>query len=82
VTVKRNGRRHSVRGELNVRELSKAGSSLTLELFVRQKRSRAKIGELVIGRGALYWYGRNRHRRKRISWTRFAEMMDKLAYED
>lgn len=48
--------RHSVRGSLHVRELSKAGSSLTLELFVRERKRRVKIGELVIGRGALYWY--------------------------
>lgn len=75
-----NRRRHSVRGSLHVRELSKAGSSLTLELFVRERKRRVKIGELVIGRGALYWYGRNRQRRKRVSWTRFSEMMDKLAY--
>ena len=37
------------------------------------------LGELEIGRGALYWTGRNRQKSKRISWTRFAEMMDELA---
>lgn len=37
---------------------------------------------MVIGRGSLYWYGRNRQKRKRIRWTKFAEMMDELAYTD
>ena len=67
---------HTVRGSLAVRELSKAGSSLNLQLYASGK----KIGELTIGRGALYWYGRNRHTSKRIRWVRFAEMMDALAY--
>ena len=41
---------------------------------------RGGMRELIIGRGSLYWYGRNRTNRKRISWTRFADMMDELAY--
>jgi hypothetical protein len=57
-------------------ELARAGSSLDLEIYA----SREKLGTLIIGRGSLYWYGRNRQKRKRISWTRFAEMMDELAY--
>ena len=57
-------------------ELAKAGSSLELEIYA----SKEKLGTLIIGRGSLYWYGRNRHKSKRISWTRFAEMMDELAY--
>jgi len=35
----------------------------------------------VLGRGSLFWRGANRQKQKRISWTRFAEMMDELAYE-
>jgi len=69
-------KRHSVRAELTVPELSKAGSSLRLDLFAHDQ----KIGELQIGRGSLFWYGRNRVKSKRIRWTRFAEMMDELAY--
>ena len=57
-------------------ELAKAGSSLDLEIYA----SKQKLGTLIIGRGSLYWYGRNRQNRKRISWTHFAEMMDELAY--
>lgn len=69
-------RKHEVRGLLTVPNLAKAGSSLNLEIFDRDE----KIGELVIGRGSLFWYGRRRQRSKRISWSRFAEFMDDLAY--
>jgi hypothetical protein len=39
-----------------------------------------KLGEITLGRGSLYWYGRYRQKRKRISWSTFAAMMDELAY--
>jgi hypothetical protein len=73
---KRLVKRHSVKAHLQVMELAKAGSSLDLEIYA----SKEKLGTLIIGRGSLYWYGRNRHKRKRVSWTRFADMMDELAY--
>ena len=73
---KRLVKKHSVKAHLQVLELAKAGSSLDLETYA----SKEKLGTLIIGRGSLYWYGRNRHKSKRISWTRFAEMMDELAY--
>ena len=73
---KRARKRHSVNAYLQVMELARAGSSLNLEIF----EAKLKIGTLVIGRGSLYWYGRNRRLRKRIDWSRFAEMMDELAY--
>jgi hypothetical protein len=68
--------KHSVRGDLKVPHLAKAGSSLNLKIYAHGE----KIGEIVLGRGSLYWCGRKRHTRKRISWSRFAEMMDELAY--
>ena len=69
-------RRHEVKATLTVHALSKAGTALNLEIFSAGQ----KIGELEVGRGSLYWTGRARHRSKRLSWTRFAEMMDQLAY--
>lgn len=69
-------RKHSVRAHLSVHELTKAGTSLTLEIHA----AREKLGELAIGRGGLFWWGAQRHKRKRLSWTRFAELMDELAY--
>ena len=70
--------RHEVKAALAHFDLAKAGSSLNLQIYAADE----KIGELEVGRGSLYWYGRNRHKSKRINWTRFAEMMDRLAYED
>lgn len=69
-------RKHEVRAELSNVELVKAKSSLRLEIFA----SKEKLGELEVGRGAIYWFGANRQKSKRIDWTRFAEMMDELAY--
>ncbi len=69
-------RTHAVRAQLNVQELTKAGTSLTLEISARGE----KIGELEIGRGSLYWKGGKRQIRKRLRWPEFAERMNKLAY--
>jgi len=48
-------RRHSVSATIGVQELSKAGTSI--KLFVH--RDELKLGELDIGRGAIYWRGGN-----------------------
>lgn len=69
-------RAHVVRAELKVHELSKAGTSLLLEIMQHGE----KIGELEIGRGSLFWRGGRRQSRKRLRWSRFAELMDDLAY--
>jgi hypothetical protein len=68
--------RHVVKAQLANFELVKAGSSLRLQIFSNEE----KIGQLEVGRGSLYWYGRNRKSRERVDWSRFAEMMDELAY--
>jgi hypothetical protein len=75
---RRSTRTHKVRGQLTVHELTKAGTSLSLEISARGE----KIGELEIGRGSLYWRGGKRQIRKRLPWSRFAELMDRLAYGD
>ena len=67
---------HTVKAALHVPGLSKAGSSLTLHIYARKE----KIGEIELGRGSLFWRGGKRQIRKRIGWSRFAEMMDDLAY--
>ena len=69
-------RKHAVRALFNIHELTKAGTSLTLEISAAGE----KIGQLEIGRGGLFWWGGRRHKSKRLSWTRFAEIMDTLAY--
>jgi hypothetical protein len=73
---KRLKRKHAVKAHLQSIDLAKAGSSIELDIYASQQ----KLGTLLIGRGSLFWYGRNRQNRKRISWTRFADMMDELAY--
>lgn len=69
-------RTHQVRATLSVLELTKAGTSLELEIFAKKE----KIGTLQIGRGSLTWFGAGRQRGKRLSWTRFAEEMNIVAY--
>lgn len=66
---------HSVSAQLSVVELTRAGTALTLEIHGAE----GKLGEMEIGRGAIYWTGRNESEPKRISWTRFAEMMDDVS---
>jgi hypothetical protein len=67
---------HTVRAALHIPGLSKAGSSLTLLIYAHDE----KIGEIELGRGSLFWRGGKRQKRKRIGWSRFADMMDDLAY--
>ena len=74
----RKRRKHEVTAELANVELVRAKSSLNLRLYAYGET----IGELKVGRGSLYWYGRKKQKGKRISWTRFADMMDQLAYGD
>src|SRR5262245_33297939 len=69
-------RKHQVKARLLNFELAKARSSLNLEIYLNEE----KIGELEIGRGSLFWAGRNRHKSKRLRWSRFVKMMDELAY--
>ena len=69
---------HAVHATLDVGELARAGNSLHLELTARGQ----KLGAMEIGRGSLYWTGRNRRTRKRISWSKFADMMDGLSASD
>lgn len=40
-----------------------------------------KLGELELGRGGVYWKGGHREKRKRLSWSKFAEVMDGIAYK-
>jgi hypothetical protein len=69
-------RKHAVYANLNVPELTKAGSSLELYVYAEGE----KLGELELGRGGVYWRGGKRHKWKRLSWSRFAEVMNDVAY--
>jgi hypothetical protein len=69
---------YEVKAEIHNATLAKAKSALTLQIY----RKDLKLGELQIGRGSLFWAGARRQSAKRIHWGRFAEMMDRLAYEN
>lgn len=71
-------RRHEVRATLGVANLTKAGTSLKLEIFAKGE----KIGQLEIGRGSMTWWGAKRKRSKTLSWSRFADHMNAMAYGD
>lgn len=68
-------KKHSVKANLHVVELSRVGSSLDLEIYADQE----KIGTIFIGHGSLVWYGGKRRRGKRIPWSSFAAKMNELA---
>jgi hypothetical protein len=69
---KRSKRKHSVRAELQIMELSKAGTSITLEIFADQE----KLGTLVVGRGSMTWYGSRWKNGRKFSWSDFAAKME------
>jgi len=74
--AKKSRKKHRVEAKLHVASLIRAGNSLNLEIYFAEE----KIGTLILGRGSLSWIGRKRQSGKRISWTRFAQMMDKEVY--
>ncbi len=71
-------KKHSVKGSLQLHQLTKAGTSIEFRIYAGNRI----IGHMIIGRGSLTWYGRKRHKRKQISWSRFAQLMDEFAYGD
>ena len=73
---KKTRRKHSVKANLHVVELTRAGSSLDLAIYADDE----KIGTMIIGSGSLLWYGGKRQKGKRIPWSQFAAKMDELAY--
>lgn len=70
-------KKHHVKCSLQLHELTRAGTSMDFEIYADGE----KIGRIVIGRGSLSWFGKGRVKGKRLSWSRFAEMMDRMCYE-
>ena len=69
-------RKHSVRCTVEVPELTKSGSAVWFEVHADGE----KIGTIVLGRGSITWYGGKRQKGTRISWSKFAELMDGHCY--
>lgn len=68
---------HTVKANLQIFNLSKAGTSLELEVFAQQTRTRRrKIATVIIGRGSLTWKKGKGRRGRRIAWSRLAEMLE------
>jgi hypothetical protein len=68
---------HTVKANLQIFNLSKAGTSLELEVFAQHsKRARRKIATVIIGRGSLTWNKGKGKKGRRITWSRLAEMME------
>jgi hypothetical protein len=69
-------KKHTVKATLQIFNLSKAGTSLELEVFAQKTRNkRRKIGTVIIGRGSLTWRKGKGKKSRRISWSQLAEMM-------
>ena len=69
-------RKYVVRAELSNFELAKAKSALRLEISCEGE----PVGELELGRGSLIWWSAHQVKGRRIRWSKFAEMMDQLAF--
>jgi hypothetical protein len=65
-------KRHTVRANVRILNLTKAGSSMDFEIYSEGE----KIGTVILGRGSLTWYGKKRHKGRRFSWSEFAQKMD------
>ena len=72
----RKRKKHTVKANLQIFNLSKAGTSLELEVFAQHSRAkRRKIGTVTIGRGSLTWTNGKGRRGRRKTWAQLAEMM-------
>jgi hypothetical protein len=69
-------RKHAVNVHLQVFGITKAGTSLEIEIYSEGE----KLGHLTIGRGSVNWRGGNRKSVKRLRWPEFAEWMNERAY--
>jgi len=72
-TRRKKQRKHSAKASIQMHELSKAGTSIELEIHAANR----KVGQLVIGRGSLTWFGNHWKQGRRFSWSAFAEFMER-----
>ncbi|HEV2762818.1 MAG TPA: hypothetical protein VGV38_07485 [Pyrinomonadaceae bacterium] len=75
---KKGVKKHTVTANIQVLDLTKAGSSMDFTI----RANRETIGRIIIGRGSLTWFGRRKQTGKRLTWSQFAELMDEHAYGD
>ncbi len=70
--------KHRVAAKMRDLEISKAGSAIELRLYADNDTDVEVLGTIQIGHGSFGWRGRKKKTFKKYSWTRFAELMDKL----
>lgn len=75
--VKAKANKHRVKANMQVLELTKNGSSVEFEIF----HGNTKLGTIWLGQGSFQWWGANRQKSKRYSWSNFVKLMNTLAYE-
>jgi hypothetical protein len=66
---KRKNVRNKVEGSIRNFTLTRAGSSITLEIFA----GRTPLGTADVGVGSIMWRGPYGKKTKRVRWQRFAE---------
>lgn len=70
-------KKHEVRADVRMLELSKAGSAIRLKVFADGK----KLGEIEIGHGSFGWKKANSKRDfQRRDWTTFTEWLNETLY--
>jgi hypothetical protein len=69
---KKDLRKHTVKASVSNIDLTKAGTSISLEVFFDNE----KIGTVELGTGSIRWYGKNKQKPTRIPWHQFAAWMD------
>jgi len=70
-------KKHEVRANVQLLELSKAGSAIRLEVFAEGK----KLGEIEIGHGSFGWKKASSKRDfRRRDWTTFTELLNEVLY--
>jgi len=70
---------HVVQADVRIPDLTKAGSGITLKINYKDEDwepSTERIGTLIIGHGGLHWTAGRKHKTKKISWGRFASMLE------
>ncbi len=70
-------KKHTVNASFQTFDLTKAGTSLELEVFSHQSRDkREKIGTLIVGHGSVRWKKANGKKALVKNWTQFSAMME------
>lgn len=70
-------KKHSVNAQVQILDLTRAGSSIHLDIFADGE----KLGTIKLGQGSVNWIGKNRKVwGKPLNWTKFADLMNDATY--